>query len=244
MQSSIYHIDSTGFFYHYDVEIELIRELKPTKISKQTPAKNPTSPPNGGPSSSDNQRPINKDLKRKIWKLFLQASQCDGDLLYRIIPAFDGEKNMYTMVKLKLVNGEISSKDFIIPADDQGSEQKARITIKPCNPCAHDWKQLADTINGKSQSLPMEYFQCIQTVLREAALSNINRVAVRRSYYWRERPVDLGGGAECWPGFYAVCFAKCINERLICAIFEPNFFNNSLRTLGHKITSIGCIQHI
>lgn len=47
---------------------------------------------------------------------------------------FDGERNVYTMKELKLAKGESSSVDFTVPADEEGSEQKARVTIKPCNP--------------------------------------------------------------------------------------------------------------
>lgn len=129
----IVEVPKTGYFYHYDVTIELVKgeELDDAKVSPAgTPKrklKEPSPLKDDAKASREPPR-VSKELKRKIFRLFLQADP--GKVMNGTKPAFDGEKNMYTMKELKIARGDSKSAEvcgmkkygrlfFVVPFFDQ-----------------------------------------------------------------------------------------------------------------------------
>ncbi|OQV17169.1 Protein argonaute-2 [Hypsibius exemplaris] len=204
----IIEVPKQGSFYHYDVEMEILRDKSEPEgdVDGKKAAKTPA--PSGKPDlklkrgAERTPGRISKELKRKAMRAFLDANP--GGFLNGNRPVFDGEKNLYAMKTFKIADGDSKSAEIVIPRDADGSETRVRVTVKPCKPLTTSWSALHDVIDKKTKEVPIEVFQCINTVFREAALATGNKIAAGRSFFWRDNSaMSLGGGREAWPGFYS-----------------------------------------
>ena len=155
-------VPKQGFFYHYDVEIEILRE--PRAEMGDGDARKKLTGLNGKPvlvkPGKGMEKPpgrISKDMKRKIMKAVLAANP--DNFLNGNKPGFDGEKNIYTMKEFNIGKNENKVVEVIIPKDPDGNEVKVRVTVKPCTPLAISWAALQDVIDKKSKEVPLVVIQ-------------------------------------------------------------------------------------
>ncbi|XP_055331954.1 protein argonaute-2-like [Paramacrobiotus metropolitanus] len=189
-------IPTSGYFYHYDVDMVFERGTPAPAAGDQKGKgkKQGTRDPNAVPRA----------LKQKIMALFLGAPNTQK-ILNGCRPAYDGEKNLYTIRELKIAPDQDFSEVLTVPKDEEGGERRVKVTLKPCKPLAIAWAELSECMAGRRDAVPIVVFQCINTVFRQAALSTATNIAIRRSYFSRNLapPVELGQGRFMWTGYYS-----------------------------------------
>ncbi|XP_055356733.1 protein argonaute-2-like [Paramacrobiotus metropolitanus] len=191
---------TTGYLYHYDVDMV---------FEKSDPAAGEA--PRTGTQRKEKKKGDNKDpkavprvLKQKIMGLFLSAPAAQA-FLNGCKPAYDGEKNLYSVKEVKVAPDHVFSELVTLPRDEEGGERLVRVSIQQCKPLAISWVDLYDCMAGKRDTMPIVILQCINTVFRQAALSTATNIAIRRSYFSRHlaEPVPLGQGRDMWTGYYS-----------------------------------------
>ncbi|KAJ0982367.1 hypothetical protein J5N97_010622 [Dioscorea zingiberensis] len=139
-------------------------------------------------------RSVNRQILSMLVKLYGESD------LGRRIPVYDGRKSLYTAGALPF-----TSKIFVvklIDSDDKGKIKKERefkVTIKFVG--RPNLYLLQEFLRGKQSDVPQDTIQVLDLVLRESP--SVNYITVGRSFFSPSfGRFDLGGGLECWRGYY------------------------------------------
>lgn len=136
--------------------------------------------------------------------MFFDAGQ---KLFSGAVPAFDGESNLFSSSELAMENASSKTleRSIIIPKDAEYKQRTVRLLIQECRPKKIAWSSLHDAIQGRKEVLPLEVIACLNTVLREAAITGNHNIPSGRSYFSENHnSFPLGKGRAAWVGFYAV----------------------------------------
>ncbi|PWZ40147.1 Protein argonaute MEL1 [Zea mays] len=109
-------------------------------------------------------------------------------------PAYDGSKSLYTAGELPF-----KSMEFVVKLGKAGREVDYKVTIRyAARPNVYQLKQL---INSQLRNTPFDAIQALDVVLRESP--SLNYVTLSRSFFSKKfGDDDIGGGLECWRGYY------------------------------------------
>ncbi|CAN1134896.1 Protein argonaute MEL1 [Linum perenne] len=139
---------------------------------------------------------------RKVNRLIMQQllDENKNELSGRV-PAYDGRKGFYTAGPLSF-----TSKDFIVKLSDRGRAGSARnervfdVSVKLASRV--NLNHLKEFLARTRREAPHETIQALDVVLRESPSNNC--IVVGRSFFGAEfgSRNTLGGGVECWTGFY------------------------------------------
>lgn len=185
----------TGNMYHYDVDIG---------VRKQ-----------GGSVQSV----ISKDCKRRVFMLLVKqhAKHLKGNL-----PAFDGQKNMYTRSALGF-----ERQTFTVIMEEEGRSKPDEFVVKIQFAAQLDLSLMQQLYNGQSKTpeVPKAVVQALEIILRYGPSTHL--AVVGRSLF--RQPVanaSLGGGLELWHGFQTSLrpgqWKPFVNvNTMVTAFFEP-----------------------
>uniref|UniRef100_A0A646QFB5 Argonaute-2 n=1 Tax=Hemiscolopendra marginata TaxID=943146 RepID=A0A646QFB5_9MYRI len=136
-----------------------------------------------------------KSLKRKI---ILKMTELFPRIFGQVKCVFDGEKNMYANLDLRLDrNGMSFDVKWIEP--DQKREKSFQVDVKKV--AEVKLFDLQQFLEGKNRNCSQTSIQALDIVMRH--LSSVRYLTIGRSVFPDVRNVqDLGGGAEMWRGFY------------------------------------------
>lgn len=184
-----------GEVYHYDVEIDKIRQEPKTDIAA------------GEKPTHKKYKCLNTKVKRKVIEEMVRVI----DMFKNIRPAYDGEKNLYTRRSLPIK----TEKAFHVNCNDESERSETyEIRIKPVNRkdavrSAENWislEPLHQLMEGRCHNVTEDIIMGImamETILRHGPALRL--VPVGRSFFQKptteELPI-LGGGREIWFGHH------------------------------------------
>ncbi|KAE9588291.1 putative post-transcriptional gene silencing PAZ-Argonaute family [Lupinus albus] len=139
---------------------------------------------------------VNRAVMEQLVKLYRESH------LGKRLPAYDGQKSLYTAGPLPFVSKEF--RVSLIDEDDgtgaQRREREFKVVIKMA--ARADLHHLGLFLQGRQTDAPQEALQVLDIVLRE--LPTTRYCPVGRSFYSPDlgRRQSLGEGLESWRGFY------------------------------------------
>ncbi|XP_020254761.1 protein argonaute MEL1-like isoform X1 [Asparagus officinalis] len=116
--------------------------------------------------------------------------------LERLTPAYDGRKSLYTAGALPFTSQQFKIK----LAEKERVDKEFGVTIKYAGHA--DLHHLQQFLHGRQFDAPQETIQVLDIVLRESPSQRY--VTVARSFFSKNLGAtkDIGGGLECWRGYY------------------------------------------
>uniref|UniRef100_A0A0A9ABP6 Protein argonaute MEL1 n=1 Tax=Arundo donax TaxID=35708 RepID=A0A0A9ABP6_ARUDO len=110
------------------------------------------------------------------------------------MPAYDGSKSLYTAGELPF-----KSMDFVVKLGKEHREIEYKVTIRYAGRA--NLYHLQQFLEGRQRDSPQDTIQALDVVLRESP--SLNYVTVSRSFFSKGfGHNDIGGGLECWRGYY------------------------------------------